>query len=223
MLVSSYSLWPARYIQLLKHVSNHRSRSRIIIPLSMVLQDAFDGVNELHDPVSDLEDLKMKSYDAIYPSHFAVTSAHHLDRLIRSLTTAPSPSADHHRPQLLMRLASVQLPWCFQTTLELNSLSSHISLSTTRFKCPCMINSEQHSTLQIFDTRKHISSTPRYIPPDTLAALSTTLTYDPVARNQRVNELSIKDRCKGMQMLKSEALLLRRSWLEHWDMVLEVR
>ncbi|KAG1732765.1 hypothetical protein EDB19DRAFT_2041415 [Suillus lakei] len=54
---SRYSLWPARYIQLLKHASNRHSKSRIIVPLSMVLQGVYDGVIELHNPVSDLEDL----------------------------------------------------------------------------------------------------------------------------------------------------------------------
>ncbi|KAG2337955.1 hypothetical protein BDR05DRAFT_969656, partial [Suillus weaverae] len=57
VLVPSCSLWPARYIKLVKHASNHRTGSRIVVPLSMLLQDVCDGVIELRDPLCDLEDL----------------------------------------------------------------------------------------------------------------------------------------------------------------------
>jgi hypothetical protein len=60
VLVPTCSLWPARYIQLVQRASinpDHGSRSKIAIPLSMLMQDVCDGVIELRDPVSDLEDL----------------------------------------------------------------------------------------------------------------------------------------------------------------------
>jgi hypothetical protein len=57
VLVPSCSLWPARYIKLVKHASNRRTGSIIIVPLSMLLQDVCDGIIELRDPLYDLEDL----------------------------------------------------------------------------------------------------------------------------------------------------------------------
>jgi hypothetical protein len=57
VLVPSCSLWPARYIKLVKHASNYHTESRIVVPLSMLLQDVCDGVIELRDPLHDLEDL----------------------------------------------------------------------------------------------------------------------------------------------------------------------
>ncbi|KAG2750627.1 hypothetical protein P692DRAFT_20411058 [Suillus brevipes Sb2] len=57
VLVPSCSLWPARYIKLVKHAPNHRTGPRIVIPLSMLLQDVCDGVIELRDPLYDLEDM----------------------------------------------------------------------------------------------------------------------------------------------------------------------
>ncbi|KAG1798773.1 uncharacterized protein BJ212DRAFT_1305663 [Suillus subaureus] len=59
VLVSGCSLWTARYVKVVRHVSNHRAGSMIIIPLSMPLQDICDGVIELQlrDPLYDLEDL----------------------------------------------------------------------------------------------------------------------------------------------------------------------
>ncbi|KAG1741966.1 hypothetical protein EDB19DRAFT_687413 [Suillus lakei] len=59
VLVPSCSLWPAWYIKLVKNAPNHRSGSRIIIPLSMLLQDVCDGVTKLRDPLYDLEDLRI--------------------------------------------------------------------------------------------------------------------------------------------------------------------
>ncbi|KAG2739414.1 hypothetical protein P692DRAFT_201901006 [Suillus brevipes Sb2] len=49
---------------------------------------------------------------------------------------------------------------------------------------------------------------------DTLAALSTKLTYDPAARQQCVDELGIKGWRKWRLMLEFEAALVRRGWLE---------
>ena len=60
VLVPTCSLWPTRYIQLVKRASSHsghRSGSKLVVPLSMLLQDVCDGVIELRDPISDLEDL----------------------------------------------------------------------------------------------------------------------------------------------------------------------
>ncbi|KAG2739235.1 hypothetical protein P692DRAFT_20382503 [Suillus brevipes Sb2] len=57
VLVPSCSLWPARYINFVKHASNHCTGSSIVIPSSMLLQDACDGVIELRDPLYDLEDM----------------------------------------------------------------------------------------------------------------------------------------------------------------------
>lgn len=51
VLVPSCSPWPTRYINLVKHASNHRTGSRIVFPLSMLLQDVCDGVIELRDPL----------------------------------------------------------------------------------------------------------------------------------------------------------------------------
>ncbi|KAG0695191.1 hypothetical protein DFH29DRAFT_283250 [Suillus ampliporus] len=57
VIVPTCSLWPARYINLVQYASTNGTGSNIIIPLSMFLQDVCDGVIELRDPVSDLEDL----------------------------------------------------------------------------------------------------------------------------------------------------------------------
>lgn len=58
VLVPTCSLWPARYIHLVKRASTNSDHgSRIVVPLSMLLQDVCNGVTELRDPISDLEDL----------------------------------------------------------------------------------------------------------------------------------------------------------------------
>jgi len=58
---------------------------------------------------------------------------------------------------------------------------------------------------------------------DGLSAVSTTLTNDPVARKQCVDGLGLKGWRERKVMLELEAALVRRGWLEHWNMVLEGR
>ncbi|KAG1724763.1 uncharacterized protein EDB91DRAFT_1170124 [Suillus paluster] len=269
VLVPSCSLWPARYIKLVQYASNHGSGSRIIIPLSMLLQDICDGVIELRDPASDLEDLVgdgVRAYGCYVHlsvewkwwaewldrtlrgdlsdntksaySSYLPASAQHLDRLIHLLARAPSPSTDHgpiinfdNYP--LTHLATIQLPQGSQTTLEFTSLSSHISfLSMTHVLCtiPFLARRLPHRLSDILAT---INNTPHFklstltntstAYADSLVTSSATLTYHPVARKQCVEELGIEGWRKKRMMLEFEAALVRRGWLERWNVVLEAR
>lgn len=56
---------------------------------------------------------------------------------------------------------------------------------------------------------------------DALAVASSTLTDDPVAIKQYVEELGMKGWRERKLMLDLEAALVRRGWLEHWNMELE--
>ncbi|KAG1827611.1 uncharacterized protein BJ212DRAFT_1313501 [Suillus subaureus] len=272
VLVPSCSLWPARYIKLVKHTSNHRTGSRIVVPLSMFLQDVCDGVIELRDPLYDLEDLidqgvraygcsvslkvewkwwvewldrmlrvnasDMESHDGVDSSNFAVISAQHIDWLIHPLTTAPPPSTDHGTVinldiHPLTHLATIQLPKGSRTTLEFTSLSNHISFLSTKHIL-CLIPFLAHRLpSSLSDVLATVNDTPSFklstltnataAYADTLAALSTKLTYDPIARQQCVDELGIKGWRKRRLMLEFETALVQKGWLERWDVVLEVR
>ncbi|KAG2119435.1 hypothetical protein DEU56DRAFT_760952 [Suillus clintonianus] len=242
VLVPSCSLWPARYIQLVKHASNHRFGSRIVIPLSLLLQDVCDGVIELRDPLYDLEDLihgGVCAYGCSLRGDVLVTSAQHLDGLKHPLLAkVPPPSVDHW-PTInldghpLSHLLSIRLPQGSHTTLEFTSLSSHISfLSTTYIVCmvPFLARRLPHQLSDILATvngTRHFklstltNTSATYA--ETLAALSTTLTYDSVARKHCVDELGVKGWRKRKLMLEFEAALVRRGWLERWNVVLEGR
>lgn len=178
----------------------------------------------------------MKSHDGVYSSNFAVTNAQHIDGLIHPLTTPP-PSAEHgtvinlnNHP--LTHLATIQLPKGSRVVLEFTSLSNHISfLSTTHILCliPFQTHRLPHllsDVLAIINDTPHFrlstltNTTAAYA--DTLAALSTKLTYDPVARKQSVDDLGIKEWRERRLMLEFEAALMRKGWLERWDVVLEV-
>jgi hypothetical protein len=117
--------------------------------------------------------------------------------------------------------------------LEFTSLSNHISfLSTTHVLCliPFLANRLPHRLSDVLAT---VNNTPHFklstltntsaVYADTLATLSTKLMYDPAARQQCVDELGIKSWRKRRLMLEFEAALVRRGWLERWDVVLEVR
>ncbi|KAG1849289.1 hypothetical protein DFJ58DRAFT_795065 [Suillus subalutaceus] len=185
--------------------------------------------------VSDIED--MKSHDGVYSSNFAVTSAQYIDGLIHPLTTAPPPSADHGivinlNSYPLMHLAAIQLPKDSRTTLELTSLSNHISFLSTKHIL-CLIPFLTHRLPNcLSDVLATVNDTPHFklstltnttaAYADTLAALSSKLTYNPIARQQCVDELGIKEWRKRRLMLEFEAALVRKGWLEHWDVVLEV-
>lgn len=180
----------------------------------------------------------MKNYGDVDSLNFAVTSAQYIDRLIHPLAAAPPRSVDHgaivnlnNLP--LTHLATIQLPKGSRTTLEFTSLSNHISfLSTTHVLCliPFLANRLPHRFSDVLAT---VNDSPRFklstltntsaAYTDMLAALSTKLTYDPVARQQCVDELGIKGWRKRRLMLEFEAALVRRGWLERWDVVLEVR
>ncbi|KAG2366072.1 hypothetical protein BDR07DRAFT_1607132 [Suillus spraguei] len=195
---------------------------KIVVPLSMLLQDVCDGVIELCDPLYDLEHLidgGVRAYGC---------SSQHIDGLI-------PPSANHRiiinlNSHALTHLATIQLPKGFRTTLESTCISNHISfLSTTHVLCSIpflahrlahrlsdvllTINNTPHSKLSMLTNTSAVYT-------DTSAAISTKLTYDPVARQQSVGELGIKEWRKQILML--EAALVRRGWLERWDVVLEV-
>ncbi|KAG1741968.1 hypothetical protein EDB19DRAFT_1634285 [Suillus lakei] len=284
VLVPSCSLWPARYIKLVKNAPNHRSGSRIIIPLSMLLQDVCDGIIELRDPLYDLEDLihggvcaygcsmhlsvdyaeksqvsicaltlektvtsntymliledGTKSHDGVQPFDGAVTNVQDIDGLIHLLATARSPSTDHRiiinlNSYPLRHLATIQAPKGSHTTLAFTSLSNQISLlSTTHILCtiPFLAHRLPHRLSDVLATvnnTRHFnlstltSTSTAYA--DILAKLSTKLTYDPVARQQCVDELGIKGWRTRRLMLEFEAALVRRGWLERWNVVLEAR
>ncbi|OJA13882.1 hypothetical protein AZE42_05403 [Rhizopogon vesiculosus] len=89
VLVPTCSLWPTRYIRLVKRASTHGhgSASKIVIPLSMLLQDVRDGLMELRDPVCDLEDL-MDGGVSAYGCYVCLRidwkwRVHWLDRVVR--------------------------------------------------------------------------------------------------------------------------------------------
>ncbi|KAG2028528.1 hypothetical protein BDR03DRAFT_1019681 [Suillus americanus] len=242
VLVPSCSLWPARYIKLVKHASNHRTGSRIVVPLSMLLQDVCDGVIELRDPLCDLEDLIDKGVCA-YGCSVSLNVewkwwVEWLDRMLRGDILAPPPSTDNGtiinlNNRSFTHLATIQLPQGSRTTLEFTTLSNHISfLSTRHIICliPFLAHRLPHRLSDVIAT---VNDTPHFklstltntsaAYADTLAALSTKLTYDPTARQQCVDELGIKEWRKRRLMLDFEAVLVRRGWLERWDVVLEVR
>ncbi|KAG2750628.1 hypothetical protein P692DRAFT_20831831 [Suillus brevipes Sb2] len=180
----------------------------------------------------------MKNYGDVDSLNFSVTSAQHIDRLIHPLAAAPPRSVDHgtivnlnNLP--LTHLATIQLPKGSRTTLEFTSLSNHVSfLSTTYVLCliPFLVNRLPHRFSDVLAT---VNDTSRFklstltntsaAYTDMLAALSTKLTYDPAARQQCVDELGIKGWRKWRLMLEFEAALVRRGWLERWDVVLEIR
>ncbi|KAG2366069.1 hypothetical protein BDR07DRAFT_1458804 [Suillus spraguei] len=260
VLVPACSLWPARYIKLVKHASNNRTGSRIVIPLSMLLQDVCDGVIELRDPLCDLEDLidgGVRAYGCsvslkvewkwwiewldrmLYinipdmdgnnsvDSNFAVTSAEYFDGLIP--LSANHGTVINLNSHSLTHLATIQPPKGSRTTLESTCFSNHISfLSTTHVLCLipfsahrlphrlsdvlAMINGTSHFKLSMLTNTSATYA-------DTLAAMSTKLTYDPAARQQCVDELGIEEWRKRRLMLEFEAALVRRGWLERWDVI----
>ncbi|KAG1855100.1 hypothetical protein C8R48DRAFT_675409 [Suillus tomentosus] len=233
VIVPSCSLWPARYIKLAKHVSNHRTGSRIVVPLGMLLKDVYDGVIELRDPLYDLEDLIDQG--VLTRRRLSIRD---LDGLTDPLATAPPPSTDYgtiidlnNHP--LTHVATIHLPQGSPTTLEFTSLSNHIPfLSTKHIFCviPFLAHRLPHRLSDVLAT---INDTPQFklstltntsaVYADALAALSTKITYDPVARQQCVDALSVKEWRKRRLMLEFEAALVLRGWLERWNVVLEAR
>jgi hypothetical protein len=138
----------------------------------------------------------MKNYGDVDSLNFAVTSAQHIDGLIHPLAAAPPRSVDHgtivnvnNLP--LTHLATIQLPKGSRTTLEFTSLSNYISfLSTTYVLCLIhfLANRLPH---RLSDALATVNDAPRFklstltntsaANADTLAALSTKLTYDPAS------------------------------------------
>ncbi|KAG0695197.1 hypothetical protein DFH29DRAFT_1083457 [Suillus ampliporus] len=268
VIVPTCSLWPARYINLVQYASTNGTGSNIIIPLSMFLQDVCDGVIELRDPVSDLEDLvdggvgaygcyvclsvewkwwvewldQMLRGDisdntkSIYSPYLPASP--HLDRLFHPFATAPSSSVDHgpiidFNNHPLTHLATIQIPQGSHTTLEFTSLSNHISFLSTKHIL-CMIPflarriprrlSDVLATVndaRNFKLSSLTNTSAAYA--DTLAVVSTTLAYNPVTRKQCVDELGTKGWRRRRLVLEFEAALLRRGWLERWNVVLEAR
>ncbi|KAG0694985.1 hypothetical protein DFH29DRAFT_957373, partial [Suillus ampliporus] len=130
-------------------------------------------------------------------------------------------------------LATIQIPQGSNMTLEFTSLSNHISfLSTKHILCmiPFLARRLPHHLSDVLatvnDTRNlklsSLTNTSAAYT-DTLIVVSTTLAYNPVARKQCVDELGIKGRRKRRLMLEFEAALVRRGWLERWNVVLEAR
>ncbi|KAG2135228.1 uncharacterized protein EDB93DRAFT_1171541 [Suillus bovinus] len=242
VLVPSCSLWPARYIRLVKHASNKRNGSRIIVPLSMLLQDVYDGVIELRNPLYDLEDLIDQGVRAYGCSiSLKIEWKWWLRGDVSDNTKGfdvPPPSADHRtlinlNNHPLRHLATIQLPEGSRTTLAFTTLSNHIFfLSTLHIICmiPFLTHRLPHRFSDIIAT---VNETPHFklltltntsaVYADTLAALSNKVTYDPVARQQCVDELGIKGWRKRRLMLEFEAVLVRRGWLERWNVVLQAR
>ncbi|KAG1792189.1 uncharacterized protein HD556DRAFT_1381389 [Suillus plorans] len=250
VIVPSCSLWPARYIKLVNHASNHRTGSRIVVPLGMLLQDVCDGVIELRDPLYDLEDLIDQGVRAYGCSVSLKVEwkwwVEWLDRMLRADVSedntkgfdAPPPSTDYgtiidlnNHP--LTHMATIQLPQDSRTTLEFTSLSNHIPfLSTKHIFCviPFLAHRLPHRLSDVLAT---INDTPQFklstltntsaVYADALAVLSTKITYDPVARQQCVDALSVKGWRKRRLMLEFEAALVLRGWLERWNVVLEAR
>ncbi|KAG2100203.1 uncharacterized protein F5147DRAFT_839280 [Suillus discolor] len=245
VIVPSCSLWPARYIKLVKYASNHRTGSRIVVPLGMLLQDVCDGVIELRDPLYDLEDLIDQGVRAYGCSvslkvewKWWVEWLDLMARLRRGDVSAPPPSTDYgtiidlnNHP--LTHLATIRLPQGSRTTLEFTSLSNHIPfLSTKHIFCviPFLAHRLPHRLSDVLAT---INDTPQFklstltntsaVYADALAALSTKITYDPLARQQCVDALSVKGWRKRRLMLEFEAALVLRGWLERWNLVLEAR
>ncbi|KAG0701497.1 hypothetical protein DFH29DRAFT_1080015 [Suillus ampliporus] len=268
VIVPTCSLWPVRYINLVQHASTNGTQSNIIIPFSMLLQDIYDGVIELRDPVSESRGPNRWRCLCVWLSHaserrvevlgglFGSDGLHgdisddtknvhssylpastHLDRLFHSSTTAPSSSVDgpiiNFDNHPLTHLATIQLPQGSHMTLEITSLSNHISfLSMKHVLCTipflaCRLPHCLSDTLAMVNDTRHFklstltNTSAAYA--DTLAAASSTLAYDPVARQQCVDELGIKGWRKRRLMLEFEAALVRKGWLERWNMVLEAR
>jgi hypothetical protein len=179
----------------------------------------------------------MKSHDGVDSSNFAVASAQHINGLIHPFAIAPPPFADYGtvinlNSYPLLHLATIQLPKGSRIILEFTSLSNHISfLSTTHVLCliPFLAHHLPHRLSDVLAT---VNDTPHLklstitntsaAYADTLAAISTKLTYDPVARQQCVDEVGIKEWRKRRLMLEFEAALVRKGWLERWDVALEV-
>ncbi|KAG0701505.1 quinon protein alcohol dehydrogenase-like superfamily [Suillus ampliporus] len=163
-----------------KHASTDGSASNIAIVLSMLLRDISNGVIELRDPVSDLEDLIDQGVSS---PRLQYNSRIHVPLQPQLL---PQHNADVLYDPLLTP-----------------------SSSSPPFRCPS--NSKRHSKFSnCRPSRRHTL---------TLAALA----YDPMARKQCVDELGIKGWRKRRLMLKFEAALVRRGWLERWNAVLEAR
>ncbi|KAG2065798.1 hypothetical protein BDR04DRAFT_1107864 [Suillus decipiens] len=163
-------------------------------------------------------------------SSFAVTSAEHLDGLIP--LSANHGTIINLNSHSLTHLATIQLPKGSRTTLESTCFSNHISFLSTKYVL-CLIPFLAHRLpYRLSDIFATINDTPHFklsmltntseAYADTLTAISTKLTYDPVARQQCIDELGIKEWRKRRLMLEFEAALVRRGWLERWDVVLEV-
>lgn len=138
----------------------------------------------------------MEWLDRMLRLNVPVTSAQHIDGLIHPLAAALPRSVDHgaivnlnNLP--LTHLAAIQLPKGSHTTLEFTSFSNYISfLSTTHVLCitPFLANHLPHCLSDVLAT---VNDTPRFklstltntsaAYTDTLAALSTKLTYDPAS------------------------------------------
>jgi len=150
---------------------------------------------------------------------------------------ATSPSLDKSTINLdsrpLSHLATIQLPRGSRATLEFTSLSgSIIVLSTTHMLCmiPFLKRRLPHRLSDVLaavdDTRNFklsslSNSSATYA--NALFAASTTLTNDPVARKRCIDKVGVKGWRERRLMLEFEAALLRKGWIEHWEVVLEAR
>ena len=150
-------------------------------------------------------------------------------QLVRLLSNSPSPSVIDLDNKPLEHLTTIQLHEG-KATLEFTSLSSSISvLSTRHILCmvPLLRRRLPHRLANVlaaandtghFKLSSLVNSSVTYA--NALAAASSTLTDDPVARNFFADELGIKGWREAKLMLEFEAALVRRGWLQHWEVVL---
>ncbi|KAG1741972.1 hypothetical protein EDB19DRAFT_2024489 [Suillus lakei] len=223
VLVLSCSLWPARYIKLVKNAPNHRSGSRIIIPLSMLLQDVCDGVTELRDPLYDLEDLILEGVYA-YGCSVRLSDGwkwwvEWLDWMLRGEV---SETFALNAYMLILGDDTKNYDGVYSSNGAVTNVQ-HTDGLIPLAAAPSP--SAEHGPIQ-FDGRPLTHLSTIQLPQayaNILAALSTKLTYDPVARQQCIDELGIKGWRTRRLMLEFEAVLVRRGWLERWNVVLEAR
>jgi len=133
----------------------------------------------------------------------------------------------------LSHLATIQLPRGSRVTLEFTSLSSSISVLSTAHTLCMMPFLTRHLPYRLSDVFATVSNTRNFkltslsnaseTYANSLVAASTKLTDDPVVRKQYVDEMGIKAWRERRLMIAFEAALVRKGWLEHWEVVLVAR